>query len=119
VNDSEFEPSPAQFASLVRSVAVLALPHTGQVAWLESLTFGASNVGELALDFEDGYLIAPQLVAAGWLTSEFVRQLGIIDALLDEMSGASNAYQWTADALQNSPEWEKVRELARAALFQL
>lgn len=64
----------------VRAVAVLALPAAAQRAWLDTLPpFTAGNVDELAMEFDDGFQLAPQWVAAGWLAAETLEAATLLD----------------------------------------
>src|SRR5687768_11247694 len=102
-------PSPRLLASLVRAVAMLALPASHQIAWLESLGVGGS-ADELALEFDDGYVLAPQFVERQWLDAAVVDPLRALNDLLQSMSGPGNAELWDAAALESSPRWSEVRE---------
>jgi hypothetical protein len=106
-------------ASFVRAVAILALPADGQIAWLHSLDLPGQPryVDELALEFDDGYLLSPQFVTNGWLAQEATKPLAALNVLLSDMSGSEHAELWTLDALATSPLWIKVRHQARVALF--
>lgn len=73
---------------------------------------------ELALDFDHGYECARSSVAAGWSEPQRAA-LAALDAKLDAMSrgGAEfTADLWLEPALASDPNWEEVRELARAVL---
>ena len=76
-------------------------------------------VDELALSFEDGHLLLPQWVSAGWLPVEATPHFAAVDAALSDMSGAEHAHLWTVEALRDTPEWARVRELAARALHFL
>jgi hypothetical protein len=108
-------PHPKQLATFVRATAVLALTATQQEAWLASLNIQVP-VDELALEFEDGHLLLPQWVEAGWLPPEAVPAFFAVDSALTDMSGTQHADLWTVAALYDAPEWARVRELAGAVL---
>lgn len=114
-------PSPVTLASLVRSVAVLALPAAGQCAWLTSTSAPAMtlSVDELALEFDDGYRMGLQFVQAGWITEATLEAMDQLDDLLSAMSGEPNASLWDEQALGSSPKWDEVRSLARAVLLSI
>jgi hypothetical protein len=75
-------------------------------------------VDELALSFEDGHLLLPQWVGAGWLPVEATPHFAAVDAALSDMSGAEHAHS-TVEALRDAPEWARVWELAARALHFL
>ncbi|GAB3952508.1 hypothetical protein GCM10027614_56280 [Micromonospora vulcania] len=111
-------PHPKQLAAFVRATAVLALSPPQQVAWLESLEIQVS-VDELALEFEDGHLLLPQWVEAGWLPPDAGSAFSAVDEALTGMSGADHAELWTVAALHEAPAWARVRELAARVLHLL
>jgi len=111
-------PHPKQLASFIRATALLALPAAEQAAWLESLAIDVP-VDELALEFEDGYLLLSQWVEAGWLPAESVAAFTAVNACLSCMSGQAHAQLWTTEALSRAPEWARVRDLASAALHRI
>lgn len=69
-------PTPGMLASLIRAIAMLALPAPHQIAWLEALGVGGS-ADELALEFHDGYLLVPQFVERQWLQAAVVGPLRV------------------------------------------
>ena len=74
---------------------------------------------ELALSFEDGHLLLPQRVSAGWLAVEAIQHFAAVHAALSDMSGAERAHLWTVEALRDAPEWARARQLAARALHFL
>ena len=112
-------PGVKALTSFLRAVAILALPADGQIAWLHSLDLPGQPhyVDELALEFDDGYLLLPQFVTKGWLAQQATEPLAALDVLLSDMSGSEHAELWTLDALATSPLWIEVRHQARVALF--
>ena len=109
--------SPRSLANLMRAVAILALPASDQVAWVDSLGIGGSNVDELALELGDGFLLVPQFVERSWLPAEAVEPLRALDSHLASFSGAANSELWEASALETAPAWSEARRLAKAALI--
>ncbi|MEV6598561.1 hypothetical protein AB0M36_17040 [Actinoplanes sp. NPDC051346] len=113
------EISPRQVVAFVRSVAVLGLPADAQVAWLQQLfTDTARSVDELALEFDDGFQLAPAFIELGWLNAAALPALEQLDARLDAMSSDHNAELWQLDGLARE-DWDRVRGLARRALSQM
>lgn len=110
-------PHPSRLAAWVRSIGVLAASAEHQAAWLDSLGPVASwNVGELGLEFDDGYLLMDQWVEAGWVARESVPSINALNETLDAMSGEGNAALWTREALIHHEAWRTVRTLAMAVL---
>lgn len=103
----------------MRAVAILALPASDQIAWLDSLGIGGRNVDELALELGDGFLLVPQFVEHNWLSVEAVEPLRALDSLLASISGPSNGVLWETAALETAPAWEEARKLAKAALLKV
>ncbi|MFI7598879.1 hypothetical protein [Actinoplanes sp. NPDC049681] len=113
------EMSPAQVVAFVRSVAVLALPPDAQVAWLHELFTGTGRpVDELALEFDDGFQLAPAFIELGWLNAAALPALEQLGVRLEAMSGEHNAELWHVDGLAHE-DWDRVRGLARRALSLL
>jgi hypothetical protein len=111
-------PHPSRLAAWVRAIGVLASSSDQQSAWLDSLGPVASwNVGELGLEFDDGYLLMDQWMDAGWLSRKSLAPIAALNTMLDEMSGEGNAALWTRDALAQHQTWREVRELAMAVLI--
>ncbi len=120
------EAKPAELDWALRqlraSVEVLGAPAEDQSGYLERIGFSGThpwNVDELALQFDDLYLLADQLTEAGRLTNAQLAALADLDRLLGAMSGPERPELWSEDALRTTPEWEQVRELARKTLTLL
>lgn len=110
------EVAVASLTRFLRSLAVLAMDVSGQVAWLRSLGLGEPGLAdELALEFDDGFLLMWAFVGESWLPAATEVPLREIDRALDAMSGERNAAWWKIDALASDRRWAHVRELARAA----
>jgi hypothetical protein len=117
VNDA-LGPALARF---VRSVALLALPAEEQTRWLNSfgLPGEAALADELALEFDDGFLLLPQFVEQGWLPDRLAEHLCELDKLLAAMSEPEKAEIWDISALATAEEWTEVRRHAASVLFGL
>jgi len=111
------QPGPKFVVAFVRCVAVLALEAEGQIAWLGGKDLPL--VDELALEFDDGFRLAPTFIERGWLDATALPVLAEIDQHLNSMSGEHNAGLWQVDALARRTEWNQVRTLARTALTLL
>jgi hypothetical protein len=94
------------------SLQALAQPAADQSALFPMFVVVAD---ELALDL-DHWL---QVVQSNQLVvpPETLRAALEINRLLGEISGRHNAQEWTIEALNTSPTWQKVRTRAREALF--
>jgi hypothetical protein len=114
-------PGTRALASFLRAVAVLALPADDQLAWPRSLGLPGEPyyVDELALEFDDGYLLLSQFVANEWLPQRVVEPIAVLNTLLSDMSGPEQTELWGLEALAGSPLWGNVRHQARAVLFLL
>ncbi|WP_410669524.1 hypothetical protein [Amycolatopsis sp. cmx-4-68] len=89
----------------------LTWPAERQQAWLREI--GVPGLAdELALEFDDFYEPLGRSLGHGDATPV----LAELDALLTRMSGEVNAHLWRPDALTSEPDWQRVRELATAAL---
>ncbi|MEA5358694.1 hypothetical protein VA596_04035 [Amycolatopsis sp., V23-08] len=92
----------------------LAWPAERQQAWLREIGIpGCAD--ELALEFGDFY----EVIGAWGGHGEAAPTLAELDRLLTRMSGEVNAHLWTPEALAAEPDWQRMRELATAALAGL
>ena len=92
----------------------LASPSQAQIDYLQHLGV-APLADELALEFHDRYLLVPQLAAQRVLTHQQRKAVDAVSRKLDDMSTCQDTRLWTEDALQNHPDWVKVRRLAALA----
>ncbi|MCO8271090.1 hypothetical protein M1L60_10845 [Actinoplanes sp. TRM 88003] len=110
------EPSPTLLVALMRSIAILAMEAEEQTAYVRNLGTHPS-LDELALEFDDGFPLAPTFVEHGWLNHFAVLALQELNHQLATMSEERKAGLWHADALTTASEWARVRALARAAIL--
>ncbi|NBH03777.1 hypothetical protein [Amycolatopsis sp. SID8362] len=89
----------------------LTWPAERQQAWLREIGIPHA-ADELAMEFDDFYADLGRSIGHG----EAAPVLAELDGLLDRMSGEVNAHLWDAEALVTEPDWQRVRELATAAL---
>jgi hypothetical protein len=75
----------------------------------------APELDELALELDDVIGLVPRFVETGWLSEEHSSLILAVSQKLGEMSGVEHANLWKFSALELSPEWATVRELANAA----
>jgi hypothetical protein len=73
------------------------------------------KVEELALDFDHWGLCVLDN-DEGELSQEQRALLIELNSAFDKMIGVQNQHLWTEDALHNNPEWQGVREIAKATL---
>ncbi len=100
--------------NLIEAVEYLALGSGAQIAWLEEQGFDAD---ELALQFNDMYRVVHQLADRGRLPLAVLPDLDSINATFEHMNQDAESYN--DEALRNSPEWEHIRSLAKAALAHI
>ncbi|MDX2560279.1 hypothetical protein PV371_11535 [Streptomyces sp. TX20-6-3] len=98
---------------LCRALSVVAASAPDQRGWLEKHGVGAD---EIALDLEHGFRLAPQLVEQGALSRESLADVGLIDAVFDEMTRDRSTDWWAVEALAVAPGWARARELAGRVL---
>jgi hypothetical protein len=65
---------------------------------------------ELALDFEEKYRELPSVTFL--FTPEQVQAVEALDKALEAMSGPAHNELWTMEALDRSPKWDHIRQLA-------
>lgn len=107
-------------AELIRSIAILALPCTEQLAWLRSLGLGEPRFAdELALELGEGALLVRQFERAGWLSSEARQAVQEVDAYLSALGGVDHEQFWHVRSLEDSADWVHVRALALTALMAI
>lgn len=89
--------------------------------WLNSLGLGgdAALADELAMEFDDGWLLLPQFVEHGWVPAAAAEKLRELDSWLAAMSGPENADLWHVSALARADEWATVRQCATSVLLDL
>jgi hypothetical protein len=91
---------------------ILAGSAEAQLAYLRTLEVGPD---ELALQFDDAYIVLPLLRDEGLVSDEARWALDEVDAQLAAMSDGPPE-MWDDEALTGAPEWARVRELARRAV---
>ncbi|MFJ1760400.1 hypothetical protein ACIOD2_08795 [Amycolatopsis sp. NPDC088138] len=96
------------------ALARLTWPAGRQQEWLREIGIPVC-ADELALEFDDFY----EVIGAWGGHGEAAPALAELDRLLARMSGEVNAHLWTPEALVAEPDWQRVRELATAALAVL
>lgn len=104
---------------VVEAIERLACDAPRQIAYLDSLGPGIEP-DELALELSDDALSAARrAVEAGELPRAVRDGLLALDARFARMSGPQAAAFWTRAALADNPEWEAIRQQARALLDEI
>jgi hypothetical protein len=118
---------PTRYQRLRETVANLAAPAEEQVRHLDRIftpmTGGRSAAGygndELALEFDDIFQGAGDMIDHGELTVAEKEAIRPLDALLAKWSAPGNAGFWRREALFDDPRWAEVRACAARALARL
>ena len=105
-----------QFGLLLDALRLIALNAEDQVAALPRFVVVPD---EIALFFHDALLLLPQLVTRGLVPPHMTDPLMEIDRKLSAMTDAADRSVWTYAALANHPDWEWLRERARALLARM
>lgn len=106
-------------AMFLRALSILALPAETQVEWLRSLGLGEPGLwDELADEYDQHWLMLPQIVEAGLIPEKAVGGLNQLNDLLAALVD-SDAADGPMEALRTSNAWQEVRKMARSCLFQL
>ena len=101
-----------KLAWVISGVVVLAMDAQEQIVWLRGI-----HPDELALNFDEGYQMIPEVRDSGVVFSdEALAALAALDQQLASMSGRHKEDLWTTEAIRYDPEWERVRDLANRAL---
>ena len=99
---------------LILALRLLASPPAAQLAQFSE----SKRTSEIALDFDDALRLVsdcPQIR----LESRQRESLERLSDYLDARSDAGHASLWTESAIRDSADWQRIRELARAALESL
>ena len=83
-----------------------------QVKWLKKEEKFWLPVDELALEFNERFILVDSEKEKCGLSDDLVKCLNRLDESLTKMSGEHNAELWTYEALAQSQEWADVRVLA-------
>ena len=99
---------------LIQSLQLLSTDYEEQVRVLpESLCVP----DEIALNFDQYYLMKDQLVEKGLVSLEQEKHLDEINELLETMSTADDkTFLWSLEGRQKDPRWAELRQKARSAL---
>ncbi|MFJ3633005.1 hypothetical protein [Streptomyces sp. NPDC090112] len=102
----------ALYRQLLAAVALLAAPAPDQLAWLKKHTV---PVDEIALNFDDAAMMAPQLADNGWLAPEALADITRMNDLLNSPAGEGSTV-WTAQGLRTHEQWQQIRQEAEQFL---
>lgn len=101
----------------MRLIGFLALPGREQVEHLERLRL-APLADELALQVYDHAVLIDQYRDLGLLSDEDCEQLRALDRAFASMTKSDNKSIWTTDAVLTSPEWDRIRRMARSVVLE-
>jgi hypothetical protein len=112
------EPDPRAFLErVVDALRLAALSADDQVAALPDFVHVPD---EVALLYEDAWVLVPQIREAGLLTDDEYGALERLDRHYDDMSSAPDKdWLWTLEAMKRDDRWTKSRQLAVDALATL
>ena len=102
-------PGVPSLVNFVKAIGRLAMPAEQQVAYLEDIGT-APSADELALEFDEGFVLLPTFVERGWLSAHDAKIAAAIDESLGRMSGEQGP--WDIADLATAPEWQEIRRLA-------
>ena len=104
------------FGYLRDIVAVLASPAEAQRLWLKNLgTYPSAD--ELALEFDDYAVHAPQFVTAGFIDEQAREAIYEVSSALHAIPAEPE--EWDAERALGSVPWERVRQAAGRAVVEL
>jgi hypothetical protein len=118
---------PTRYQLLRQAVFNLAASAEEQAGHLdrtfETMTGGGSAAGygndELALELDDIFRAADDMIAHGELTEAEKEAIRPLDRMLSEWSGQENAPFWQRAALFHDARWKEVRACAARVLAGL
>jgi len=98
------------YSRLVEALQLVAAESESQ---LNALPDGSHKPDEVAILYEEPFLLTDSLLRGGRITSAQLAKLKEIDDLFNAMSDPN---LWTPEMMRMAPEWERARILAREAL---
>ncbi len=101
---------------LVQSIRLLAADYEIQI---RSFPGFVHIPDELALTYNDCFLLANQMAKAGLLNERQLARLKELDEVLEGMSEKESEELWTLDALKKNAEWQDIRFMASELLVLL
>ena len=108
-----------QRLSLLRkALSLLAQPGQEQLDHLRNLGI-QGNIDELALEYDDIAAAADDMLQQGELNKSQYDLVVILSNHLRHMSVGKDQSLWSDMGLMNRPEWQDVRERAKACLAAL
>lgn len=94
---------------LIQSLQLVAAPYQSQIKVFPSFV---NLPDEIALTFNDSYLLSEQLLKAGLISKVVYTELSEVDACFEALSNPENAGFWTLEAMQHDFRWQEFREKA-------
>lgn len=101
-------------SALMQILKVLSAPAEDQVKYLQLI--GGASVDELALEFEEVWLLASSALESNEIREYQYDALKNLNEKLDQLSEVGNDEIWTESALFKNEEWEEVRSLAKECI---
>ncbi len=98
---------------LVQSIRLLAADYETQI---RSFPGFVHIPDELALTYNDCFLLVDQMANAGLLNEHQLARLKELDGALERMSEKESEEMWTLDALKKNAEWQDIRLMASELL---
>lgn len=103
-----------QYSILVQSLKLAAHNPETQISLLPSFVVVTD---EIALTFEDGFLLATELKENNYISDSIFKYLVELDNLFNNMSNDKSI--WSIEALINHYLWQQTRELAKLILNEM
>jgi hypothetical protein len=102
--------------SLIDALERLSASASEQIKYLRKLGV-LPSIDELALEFDDAFVLLPELVQKGYFTDHQANKIRLVDHHLSIMSDKKQL--WTIKALESHSDWAEIRRLATAALHSI
>lgn len=99
--------------NLIAELKLVAAPAQTQIDYLREHRVSSD---ELALAFDDLFVLAHQAVGLGLISKAAYDALARLDAHFTAISGQQNAHLWTDEALQCAVVWRTARAMAQSCL---
>lgn len=103
-----------QYTILVQSLKLAAHNPATQISLLPSFVVVTD---EIALTFEDGFLLANELKENNFISDSIFKYLVELDGLFNYMSNDKSI--WSIEALINHELWQNTRDLAKLILNEM
>ena len=98
--------------ALQELLKILSSPAQEQLSYLNDL--GDISLDELALEFDELFLLASTKLEAWELSQPQFKALNFLNSMLDKISNIDEC--WTKSSLSERREWEEIRKLSNVCL---